>query len=112
MDPGPITSSVHSRGIHLNPQVFEFIRRFLLHVLPRGFRRIRHFGFLANACRTAKLAHIRAALEAPEPPSPVQPSDYRERYALLTLHRIARCPRCGGRMVDLGLSLPRYRPAS
>ena len=45
----------------------EFIRRFLLHVLPRGFRRIRHFGFLANACRTAKLAHIRAALEAPDP---------------------------------------------
>ena len=34
----------------------EFIRRFLLHVLPDGFRRIRHFGFLANAHRTAKLA--------------------------------------------------------
>ena len=66
----------------------EFIRRFLLHVLPRGFRRIRHFGFLANAGRTAKLAQIRTALEAPEPPSPVQPSDYRERYALLTGYRI------------------------
>jgi hypothetical protein len=90
----------------------EFIRRFLLHVLPRGFRRIRHFGFLANACRTAKLAQIRTALEAPEPPSPVQPSDYRERYALLTGYRIDRCPRCGGCMVDLGLSLPRPRPAS
>ena len=48
----------------------EFIRRFLLHVLPDGFRRIRHFGFLANACRTTKLAQIRAAFEAPEPPSP------------------------------------------
>jgi hypothetical protein len=90
----------------------EFIRRFLLHVLPRGFRRIRHFGFLANAGRTAKLAQIRTALEAPEPPSPVQPSDYRERYALLTGYRIDRCPRCGGCMVDLGLSLPRPRPAS
>src|SRR4051794_41497912 len=50
----------------------EFIRRFLLHVLPRGFRRIRHFGFLANACRTAKLAQIRTALEAPDPPLPAK----------------------------------------
>jgi hypothetical protein len=40
--------------------VGEFIRRFLLHVLPDGFRRIRHFGFLANAHRSAKLAVIRA----------------------------------------------------
>src|SRR4051812_14752335 len=90
----------------------EFIRRFLLHVLPQGFRRIRHFGFLANAGRTAKLAQIRTAIEAPEPPSPTKPRDYRERYALLTGHRIDRCPRCGGCMVDLGLSLPRHRPAS
>jgi len=90
----------------------EFIRRFLLHVLPHGFRRIRHSGFLANACRTAKLAQIRTALETPEPPSPAKPRDYRERYALLTGHRIDRCPRCGGCMVDLGLSLPRHRPAS
>jgi hypothetical protein len=51
----------------------EFIRRFLLHVLPKGFRRIRHFGFLANACRAAKLARIRAALQAPQPPRPAEP---------------------------------------
>jgi len=44
----------------------EFIRRFLLHTLPKGFRRIRHFGFLANACRTGKLARIRTALNAPK----------------------------------------------
>ena len=59
----------------------EFIRRFLLHVLPKGFRRIRHFGFLANACRTAKLPAIRAALQAPEPAPTVEHADYRERYA-------------------------------
>jgi hypothetical protein len=41
---------------------FEFIRRFLLHVLPDGFQRIRHFGFLANGNRKAKLAHIRQLL--------------------------------------------------
>jgi hypothetical protein len=40
----------------------EFLRRFLLHVLPKGLMRIRHFGFLANRCRKAKLAQIRTAL--------------------------------------------------
>lgn len=40
----------------------EFIRRFLMHVLPPGFMRIRHYGLLANRCRTAKIAHCRALL--------------------------------------------------
>lgn len=43
----------------------ELIRRFLLHVLPKGFMRIRHFGWLANRCRTQGLAKVRAAIEAP-----------------------------------------------
>lgn len=80
----------------------EFIRRFLLHVLPKGFRRIRHFGFLANACRVAKLARIRVAIKVPEPPAPAEAADYRERYAILTGHRIDLCPICGGRMVEIG----------
>lgn len=45
----------------------ELIRRFLLHVLPTGFMRIRHFGLLANRCRAKRLAEVRAALEAPPP---------------------------------------------
>jgi hypothetical protein len=45
----------------------ELIRRFLLHVLPKGFMRVRHFGFLANRCRARCLALIRAALAAPAP---------------------------------------------
>ena len=45
----------------------EFMRRFLLHVLPRGFHRIRHYGVLANACRKANLARARALLHAPAP---------------------------------------------
>jgi hypothetical protein len=81
----------------------EFIRRFLLHVLPKGFRRIRHFGFLANTCRAAKLPAIRAALQAPEPAPTVEHPDYRERYAILTGHRIDLCPICGGSMVEIGL---------
>lgn len=42
----------------------ELIRRFLLHVLPKGFMRIRHFGFLANRCRSERLGQIRTALDA------------------------------------------------
>jgi hypothetical protein len=49
----------------------EFLRRFLLHVLPRGFQRIRHYGLLGNRARGAKLAASRLALgaEMPQPPS-------------------------------------------
>jgi hypothetical protein len=46
--------------MHLSPT--EFIRRFLLHVLPQGLMRIRHFGYLANCCREKRLAQIRAAI--------------------------------------------------
>src|SRR5205809_21239 len=49
----------------------EFIRRFLLHVVPGGFVRIRHFGFLANRTRRAKLARCRALLA--QPPAPLAP---------------------------------------
>jgi hypothetical protein len=80
---------------------FEFIRRFLQHVLPKGFRRIRHFGFFANAVRAAKLAQIRAALNAEAPPPKAEDGDYRERVARLTGQRLDVCPCCGGRMADI-----------
>ena len=53
-----------SKRMQLSGQ--EFIRRFLLHVLPKGFMRIRHFGFLANRCRAVKLKQIRIALDQVE----------------------------------------------
>ena len=87
----------------------EFMRRFLLHVLPGGFRRIRHFGFLANVHRTARLAQIRAALDAPDPPPKIKPRDYRERAALLVGRCLDVCRLCGGRMIEIAL-LPRERP--
>jgi hypothetical protein len=87
----------------------EFMRGFLMHVLPKGFRRIRHFGFLDNARRAQKLAHIRTALDVGDPPPSLEPADYRERYATLTGERIDICPCCGGRMVDLG---PWPRPST
>src|SRR5258708_7246355 len=48
----------------------EFIRRFLIHVLPKGFHRIRHYGLLANGTRAANLAHARALLAMPRRPQP------------------------------------------
>jgi hypothetical protein len=78
----------------------EFMRRFLMHVLPKGFRRIRHFGFLANSCCFEKLARIRTALAVPNPEPRIKPKDYRERCVLLTGKRLDICPCCGGRMVD------------
>ena len=92
--------------------VDEFIRRFLLHVLPNQFRRIRHFGFLGNACRAAKLARIRAALALPELMPVAEPADYRERYALLIGQRIDLCPCCGGRMVEVGFTARTPRNSS
>ena len=49
----------------LTLEAAEFIRRYLQHVLPKGFMRIRHYGFLANCCRERSLQQIRAALDAP-----------------------------------------------
>lgn len=84
----------------------EFLRRFLLHVLPDGFRRIRHYGFLANGHRTKKLETLRTLLAVPPSPVMPPPADYRERYARLTGRSLDTCPDCGGRMVVWGL-LPR-----
>ena len=83
--------------------VAEFIRRFLLHVLPGGFRRIRHFGFLANAQRRVKLALIRRLLDLPTPETAAEPVDYRERFARLFGRPLDICPACGGHLVEIAV---------
>lgn len=80
----------------------EFIRRFLLHTLPDGFHRIRHYGFLANGHRVAKLTICRRLLATPPPAPLVAPADYRERYRRLTGRSLEICPCCGGPMKPLG----------
>ena len=75
----------------------EFIRRFLLHVLPDGFQRIRHYGFLANGHRRAKLALIRKLLPAMSVASKDASSTSAELAADPT--PAPPCPCCGGRMV-------------
>ena len=72
----------------------EFIRRFLLHVLPRGFTRLRHYGLLANRCRARKLAMCRALLDQPAP-EPREPETTREMLLRLTGIDIALCAQCG-----------------
>jgi hypothetical protein len=87
----------------------EFIRRFLLHTLPDGLQRIRHYGFLANGCRAGKLALCRQLLAVPPPEPPPPPRDYRERLRQLTGRDVDICPCCGGPMVPVG-PLPRSPP--
>jgi hypothetical protein len=73
----------------------EFIRRFLIHVLPDGFHRIRYFGFLGNCHRTRKLARCRELLGmAPAEPVSEPPADYRDRFQTLTGQSLRECPHC------------------
>jgi hypothetical protein len=75
--------------------VDEFIRRFLLHALPHGFHRIRHYGFLANRRRAAKLALRRTLLAAADDAVPA--GDGEEQRPLAD-RASDICPVCGGRM--------------
>jgi hypothetical protein len=75
----------------------EFIRRFLLHVLPKGFHRIRHYGLLASAARRANIARARELLAAPEPPT--APDATTKATATTPTDHRPPCPCCGGRMI-------------
>jgi Putative transposase len=86
----------------------EFIRRFLVHVLPKGFHRIRHYGILASSARKANIALARQLLDVAPPPDDadaIEPVDVRPP-----------CPRCGGHMVVIEAferwQQPRAPPAS
>jgi hypothetical protein len=91
----------------------EFMRRFLLHVLPSGFQRIRHYGFLANRYRAVKLARCRRLLGEPALAVKLLDAslDYHERYEQLTGKSLRACPKCGhGRMVCIETFLPGALP--
>ena len=74
----------------------EFIRRFLLHVLPRGFQRLRQFGLLANRQRRHKLALCRTLLGTASPTITNQPlpRDYQSLYQTVTGQSLKQCPAC------------------
>ena len=92
----------------------EFIRRFLIHVLPSGFHRIRHYGLLASSTRADNIARARRLLDVPAQ-QPEAGDDSRTEEA--ELKPLAHpCPCCGGRMIVIETfqrgSQPRYRPAA
>jgi hypothetical protein len=75
----------------------EFLRRFLLHVVPSGLMRIRHFGLLANRHRTTKLARCRALLDTqPTPTPPQHPAPASLTGDVRPSPAADRCPSCGG----------------
>ena len=78
-------------------QAIEFLRRFFLHVLPKGFVRIRHFGFLANRFRTDRLALCRQLLASLVSEPPLAPSESTSAW---------HCPRCGALMTILRRMTP------
>ncbi len=89
----------------------EFIRRFLMHVMPNGFHRIRYYGFLGNRYRNQKLAQCRRLLGMQvaehQADAPKAEKEYRERYEELTGRSLCQCPHCKqGKMVKVAI-LPR-----
>jgi hypothetical protein len=95
----------HDRQKTMTLDAAEFLRRFLLHVLPPGFHRIRHYGFLGNRHRATKLARCRHLLGMRLPVLPAStpgPRDYRDVYEALTGVSLRVCPVCQrGQMVWL-----------
>ena len=90
----------------------EFMRRFLTHVLPRDFHRIRHFGLLANCHRKKKLALCRRLLRMPLPQSATDPPpDCRDLFEQLTGESLQQCPACRrGLMVCVEIFGPGAQP--
>jgi Putative transposase. len=90
----------------------EFIRRFLIHVLPHGFHRIRHYGLFASAGRAENIARARELLHLPKPQSNPTDADTIDESPTLS----HPCPCCGGRMIIIETfergSAPHYRPAA
>ena len=86
----------------------EFIRRFLVHVLPDGFQRIRYYGFLGNRYREQKLARCRQLLGMPacEPAALEATQDYRDRYEELTGNSLRECPACHQGCMVIVANLP------
>jgi hypothetical protein len=90
----------------------EFIRRFLIHVLPKGFHRIRHYGLFASGARADNIARARELLAVPMPETKPHDAAGADTPSPPTLAH--PCPCCGGRMSIIETfkrgSTPRYRP--
>jgi hypothetical protein len=105
-----------SKTMTLSPH--EFIRRFLIHVLPKGLHRIRHYGLFANTERQANIAHARQLLAGPAAKPDLDETTGAEADASQPLAQA--CPCCGGCMIIIEIIIetftrgatPRYRPSA
>ena len=102
----------HERYKVMTLAINEFIRRFLMHVLPQGFHRIRHYGLLANTARAGNIARARALLAVPMLPiDAINAASTNVNEPQTPEHP---CPCCGGRMIIIETfergSSPKYRP--
>jgi hypothetical protein len=86
----------------------EFIRRFLIHVLPQGFHRIRHYGLFANGGRTGNLARVRQLLAVETRQDEPEPGADDHDQEVQTFAQ--PCPSCGGRMIVIETFEPGYTP--
>jgi hypothetical protein len=101
----------HGQQKPMTLEADEFIRRFLLHVLPAGLQRIRHYGFLSHRYRKAKLSLCRQLLGMELTPVAPEPRlDYRDLYEELTGKSLRECPVCRqGTMVRVAILPPLSR---
>ena len=109
---GMVTFKINNRKKNRTEQIsitaVEFIRRFLLHSLPKGFVRIRYYGFLANRYRAENLNTIRQLLGSSAPPEK-QVASVKEMMLQLTGIDITICPCCNKGKMQLVLEIPRRR---
>jgi hypothetical protein len=101
----------HDRVKVMTLEVDEFLRRFLLHVVPRGFMRIRHFGLLANRTRRRTVARCRDLLGQP-PPADVPSESVAVLMQRLTGVDISSCPVCGEGRMQITAILARVTPVT
>jgi len=110
---GMVTFSAKNRKKNRTESVtisaVEFIRRFLLHSLPKGLVRIRHYGFLANRNRKANLSAVSALLEV-TPDTPPAPTGLEELMLRLTGIDIGACPCCHQGEMRFLAEIPNYWP--
>jgi len=97
-----------NRTASITISAVQFIRRFLLHSLPKGFVRIRHYGFLANRNRMVNLKTIRRLLKLPCQLTKMQAS-LKDMMLQLTGTDITRCPCCNKGKMQLLEKIPMYR---
>jgi putative transposase/transposase-like zinc-binding protein len=88
----------------------DFVQRFLWHVLPRGFVRVRHFGLQANGCRSRLIPRVRQLLHAPAPPQTdnTHRESWQDLYRRLTGRDPARCPYCNRGTLRLVAIAPQH----